>query len=393
MTTIQDPHAEQKTAEVLSKLGQRLLLLSRDDKNELLGDATQAIHNDENKARAASILARLGEFDSGVAAEFCLKRDGLDDIRLRMICSTPEPDPGSAQVDHVASYIAVSYCWHSREWELADDKIPLAPGWGISKPMMEVILALRQSPNEGIWLDQLCINQDDAADKRAHIGIMDAIYRSARRVAILMEDVQLNKDEEEAGVAYAASYEDLSRQVRECDLEGAEKSQFIDEYFPRREQELRDAGNHQVLAAVEPFAIKMLSARWYTRAWCAHESRMAKHQKVNNPLMMCFGSDISRTVSFEFRFLHYLALYLSDREPPEDPSSARSRDRLDDAVPKSMRQLGWRIMKLFPDQERNRSAMQHLLYITQFGCFQKGDLMSIALNTVGIPLYFQHDES
>jgi hypothetical protein len=125
---------------------------------------------------------------------------------------------------------------------------------------MEAVLAIRQIPKEGVWIDKLCINQDDTADRRRHIGVIDAIYRSARRVVILLEDVQLNKDEEAAGLTYAGFYKDLCREVADHGLDGEEKNQFIAKYMPCQEQEFRDNGTGEILTAAQSFAVKILSA-------------------------------------------------------------------------------------------------------------------------------------
>ncbi|KAB5536160.1 hypothetical protein GE09DRAFT_1063016 [Coniochaeta sp. 2T2.1] len=93
---------------------------------------------------------------------------------------------------------------------------------------------LRQNPDEKlhVWLDKLCINQGDHEDIVAHLGIMDAIYHAARRVVILLEDVQLSGDEEQAGLAFARFYVDLCQEVLVRGLEGEEKGRFVKNYFP-----------------------------------------------------------------------------------------------------------------------------------------------------------------
>jgi len=65
--------------------------------------------------------------------------------------------------------------------------------------------------------------------------------------------------------------------------------------------------------AVVEFVMKMLGARWFSRAWCAHEIRMNKRDKVNNSLLLCFGVD-KHVLSFEFRFIYYLAACLKTPE-------------------------------------------------------------------------------
>jgi len=45
-----------------------------------------------------------------------------------------------------------------------------------------------------------------------------------------------------------------------------------------------------------------------------------------------------------------------------------------------------------PDSASKTSVIKHLLSVVSFGCLKKGDLISIALNTAGVPLYFKHDD-
>ncbi|KAH6844508.1 hypothetical protein B0I37DRAFT_295593, partial [Chaetomium sp. MPI-CAGE-AT-0009] len=364
-----------------------LVTLSGANKNALLSEATQAIYRDESRARAATILSRLRDLNPELAQQFRPKQDALSCLGLRMISLQPSgPQP---PIDNIPSFIAVSYCWHSDQWPLAPAATPISAGWEISEPMMNAVLELLEIPDEGVhvWLDKLCINQSDDGDITAHLGIMDTIYRSARRVAILLEDVQLKREEEEVGLAFAGFYNDLTQEVMDLGLEGDEKRRFVNQYFPRRSQEV-DA---DTLAAVRPFVVKMLGARWYSRAWCAHESRMMKHQKVNNPLLLCFGPD-GRVLSFEFRFIHYLGLYLCNSEPPEPISPSQFQESFNNPNPTSLRQLWWRVNRLLPDVNPGVTPMQHLVSVLSANCFKKGDLMSIALNTASIPLYYAGED-
>ena len=132
----------------------------------------------------------------------------------------------------------------------------------------------------------------------------------------ILEDVQLDKEEDDAGSRYAKMFEGLCREVEERDLTGVEKSKFIDDYFnlkskeiedELRKKELKDQPQKKELKddgkkkkgdeekkggervekveggkektgeekdSTEPsskrFVMKMLGARWYSRAWCAH---------------------------------------------------------------------------------------------------------------------------
>ena len=53
-----------------------------------------------------------------------------------------------------------------------------------------------QSPSECIWIDQRCINQNGEEEKRQTVGAMDLIFKSARLVVAVLEDVRLSYAEE-----------------------------------------------------------------------------------------------------------------------------------------------------------------------------------------------------
>ncbi|KAK4096390.1 hypothetical protein N658DRAFT_362154 [Parathielavia hyrcaniae] len=401
MATLQDSYAQWTTSTVLSGLGQRLVPVSN---AKLLAKATQVTHSEASQTRAAAILTRLKELNAHVAQQFQPKLNALSNLNLRMICPAVEDDTEPTP-SGIATYLAVSYCWHNKYWPLAQAAKDIIPGWEVSKPMMEAVMGLRKA-GEGVWIDKLCINQDDPADKTTHIGVMDAIYHSARRIVILLEDVQLDKGEEVAGLTYQRLYEDLARAVNDAGLEGEARSLFIDGYIPDQEKQMRDKGEGHVLAPAKSFIMKILKARWFERGWCAHESRMAKHLKTDNPLFLCFGADRQRrrpgveeeeegkapVLSFEFRFIHYMGFYLLSLEPPGQLLHTElETNNTQGSDPKTLQHLTWRIQSLMPDDRPTVSAMQHFVSVLPFGILKKGDLISIALNTAAIPLYFKYD--
>ena len=374
-------YSQRQTA-ILSSLGQVLVDLSASNIKTLLSEAY--VSTQARREQATNLLARLKQLNPAVADKFQLKQHMLSQLQLRLICSNP------AASGDVSSFVIVSYCWHYPKWVMAPAAKDIAPGWEISAPMVNAVMSLRESQDEGVWLDKLCINQQDSMEKKVQVGAMDFIYRSARRVVILLEDVQLSEEEEAAGLAYADFYKSMSLEVKDRNLEGEEKMEFVDAYFPRQEQLLRQQGKGDIQAAGKLFAMKLLGARWFSRAWCAHESRVVPHGKVNNPLFLCFGHE-GRVLSFEFRVIHYVAMYLMDAEPEVTLQAAKFNESINDPNPVSLRQRWWRIQRLMAQRSPNESAMQHLVSILSFGCFYQGDLMSIALNTSNIHLSFVGD--
>lgn len=372
----------------LSVLGQALVDVVPSNTERLLSEASLEAH--QRRPEADAILARLNQLNPAVRGLFQSKDEILSDLQLRLI-HTPQDGSSTETRPDFSAFIIISYCWHYPQWPLAPAAQPIAPAWEISQPMVDAVMGARESPLEGVWLDKMCINQSDPKDKKQHIGAMDIIYRSARRVMILLEDIQLTKEEDEAGLVYAGFYADLGREVMEKNLEGQAKGAFIEGYFPNRE---KAADSPSLQKDGYDFARKLLGARWFSRAWCAHESRVVRHLKQNNPLFLCYGHD-GRVQSFEFRFVHYTAMYLSNaREAAYSLTGTKLFDAMNDPDPQTLKQRWWRIVRLMPEGPWEKtSPMQHLMSILKFGCFKQGDLMSIALNTSGVPLAFTGDDT
>ena len=118
----------------------------------------------------------------------------------------------------------------------------------ISHSMIQTILELRNS-QEAIWIDALCINQEDEQEKINAIGSMDLIYKSARLVVVVLEDIELSAIEV-----------DLIRKHQEKNSgSGGKKARRDDEAVP-----------------IWRLLARIGSARWFKRAWCSHEFHLSR---------------------------------------------------------------------------------------------------------------------
>ncbi|KAK7967982.1 uncharacterized protein PG986_002259 [Apiospora aurea] len=117
-------------------------------------------------------------------------------IRLLEIVPAPDREWIQVRVSNVSleesaqTYDALSYVWGD----------PDQPRRGISvngchfevyESLYEILFSLRPSPDSAaaaskvvLWVDAICINQEDVAERNAQVPIMDSIYRNARRTVI-----------------------------------------------------------------------------------------------------------------------------------------------------------------------------------------------------------------
>jgi hypothetical protein len=88
------------------------------------------------------------------------------------------------------------------------------------------------------------------------IGAMDIIYQCARQLIILLEDIEIPENEERI----------INRYWEELMERGEYLSRWIQSYAP----------NEDIHILREVYK-RILSARWFTRAWCCHEFRVSRH--------------------------------------------------------------------------------------------------------------------
>ena len=246
------------------------IAISRSHIHELDGLAKSALFqhaepvSQQESNRATDILARLQVLSPSLAKDFKPREDSMQNIPFRLLnhgvdLSTPE-----------VSYIALSYCWaennatgggaESRAQQaisLKDESksnssehpLPCSP------LLFKALLNERSFPHEGIWIDAVCINQQDAGEKYKAINAMNIVYQSARETTVLLDDIEVTVSEHSFLKAYLPLFESSA------------------------EQPLHDCSTPEPMAS-NPiflgFLAKILQARWFSRAWCNHEMRLSR---------------------------------------------------------------------------------------------------------------------
>ena len=289
--------------------------LSRSDVH-ILGNATKAhlFRHDipfptSRKTRSRTNLTRMELLSPSTASQLDLKSDNIRDLRFRLY-GHQGVRPG------VDSYIALSYRWSdlsraNRKFSGYNEDFPLPT----SPTMFQAILNERQSEDEGLWVDQICINQEDEAEKAISIGMMDTIYKSARVVVIALDDVAVTDDEAEVLEVYL----------------DASNSSGPSESLDSLEQHLEHGSNptrKSNLLVFHDAVKKIIESQYFERAWCHHELRLGRNHIFIIPRLNSAGSDPTRChfIRFNGAFLYYIVLLYAKGSPSTPKLERIKRD-------------------------------------------------------------------
>ncbi|EME85323.1 uncharacterized protein MYCFIDRAFT_171258 [Pseudocercospora fijiensis CIRAD86] len=108
---------------------------------------------------------------------------------IRLLCLLPgdHDEPVRIQLEPhqlgTTPYEATSYRWEGQPTAMMCDNAPLA----IGKNAYDLLLVLRlRTPEQGrmLWMECVCINQQDTKEKEEQVKIMHLIYRGAKSVLI-----------------------------------------------------------------------------------------------------------------------------------------------------------------------------------------------------------------
>jgi hypothetical protein len=333
------------------------LTLTPENKAELFEYAISKLSQSQHEA--LSILQNLTKWDSYSASLFIQRSPStILNTPFRLIF----PNSALPSFDdtglYVRQYIAVSYCWRSEEflpkgYERYGD-------WPISKPFVDAILSDKDHDREGIWMDQLCIDQSSSIDKQESVAAMDIMYRSCIRLLVLLEDVFL--DEREA--ALHEKYDPTKMEISPT-------------WRPPSDER----------AVFESFYHKVNAARWWERAWCFHEfnvhepwSEKRQRHTIHNATFVMNGPRGS-TVKIKWYCLQvimgYVGNYVSEAaniktEEFKGHGIFAGIERAD-----RDRASGWR-----------SSLMARHNVISRKGCLHLADRLSIMINMCGLGLAF-----
>lgn len=263
----------------------------------LFSRSSRSSHLSDSDIDAEALLVDLGRLAPSVAKDFVPKASAQENLPFRVLNDVDFE--GEEE-----SYIAMSYVWKkvNRDaprkmvsplgdlpfgWVRTVEQFPLPTSKG-----MFVGLLNERKEGEGVWFDQVCIKQEDEAEKAIAIGAMDTIYKNARTVVVALDDIAATEDELLFLQQYVRQYAFSEAPLNQVPNRGANPP-FMQQH-----------------ALFRSFFDRVLSSIWFERAWCANEMRMGRSHVF---LVPCVAHDADEGMYTLIRFtsaffLHMLVL-------------------------------------------------------------------------------------
>jgi hypothetical protein len=195
--------------------------------------------------------------------------------------------------------------------------------------MFSAVLDERSSASEPLWLDQWCINQSDEQEKQVAVSMMDLVYSEARKVVVCLEDVRLTAENMSILLDFA-EYLDQNG-IESADLEQAAN---WNGNWGGKEGYLWEA------------VTKVFSARWFQRAWCAHEYWLGRNHVFLVPVTRDPEGPVPEDrdaviVRFDSKFLGLAHFFSSCWIPGDEVDSAYKQIRHVEEHVKSTHSYYW----------------------------------------------------
>jgi hypothetical protein len=147
---------------------------------------------------------------------------------------------------------------------------------------------------EGLWYDQVCINQEDGAERVASIGAIDIIYKNARIVIVALDDITVTLEEERFLSYYIEQYSQSDLPHDQQPYSGLVTP--VMNQFP----------------VLWSFLERILSSAWFERAWCAHEMKMGQSHVFILPCYSHFDEEVHTVIRFTGAFFFHLLVLASE---------------------------------------------------------------------------------
>ncbi|KAJ4984155.1 O-methyltransferase family 2 [Stagonosporopsis vannaccii] len=245
---------------------------------------------------ADTLLVDLGHLAPSVAKDFVSKEHTEASFAFRLINDVNFHGEEEG-------YIALSYCWKRMNRDAPRKVVEELPfAWSreteqfslpTSGAVFQAVLK-EKSASEGLWFDQVCIDQDDEAERATTIGAIDRLYSNARVVVVALDDIVATPAEEQ----FLRCYQD---QYSYSDLP-------IDQE-PNAHQSPPFMYNYPAFIS---FFERFIESEWFERAWCAYEMRLGQQHVF---LLRCssqYDDEAQTVIRFTTSFLHHMLVLANE---------------------------------------------------------------------------------
>jgi hypothetical protein len=262
----------------------------------LLNQRSRPTPTPDTAIDAATLLSDLSYLAPSVVKEFIPKDHVNSAFLFRLI----------NDVDfhgEETGYIAMSYC-RKRITQTTPRRVvtpigDLPFGWQkeveqFPLPTSAVLFQAAVSERhigEGLWFDQVCIEQEDEAERVVTMGAIDTIYKNARTVVVALDDIAVLADEEQFLRHYIEQYN-----YSDLPLDQQPNSRLNPPFM-------------QQFGAFRSFFERIVGSEWFERAWCAYEMRMGRSHIFLVPCYTHYEDEIQTVIRFTGAFFtHMLVL-------------------------------------------------------------------------------------
>ena len=230
--------------------------------------------------------------------------------RLRLIGSHNRNEPLRGVIETVpfstySPYTAVSYVWgdNTQPFQLLvgeDQYVPLTASLNcLLRDFREYISETRKHAGRWvvvIWVDQLCINQDDDKEKGRQVKMMSEIYKAAEAVVIYTGP---EKPGDFPALDFMTKFYNLRRQRNPegRELSKPEWSEFLESFgdLPEDDDQIWDA------------IMNLLSGEWILRSWIFQEVTLNERTYILHGariypviILIVFGSRLAYEAELPF---------------------------------------------------------------------------------------------
>lgn len=197
------------------------------------------------------------------------------------------------EFEAVGKYDALSYCWGTAVFEKAIT-MNGRHGYLITKSLWRALQRVRQNDKAmRLWVDAVCIDQADRAEKSVQVANMGRIYAGAQQVCVYFGECDYHPVDEAKVVAHKTDLEQELLQLQDSSLpisrpqENGIKEQLerlvpveqctpplylAEGFHPLREIE------QELMAGLSP--AEQIQHSWWRRLWTVQEILLAKKAMV-----------------------------------------------------------------------------------------------------------------